>query len=831
MLLPGQHVLCADPASTSGYRIVPGNTNLSAGAFGVQASCAVGYEGAALVTPCDATGPYALSGCTAIVCTDADAQDGYAIGSSTNLDLSNGLIAADVACAVGYGPGPIIAACTASGAPYTLSGCERLFCSDSDCGSTQELKDGAASTLPALGVATSPEICCDKREGYCALNNEDLANHTELFTTADGEESYQVPCGPGYAEKSQAPAIRGDTRSECCDRVFCTAAVCLDTQMLVQGSELLPSDGIDATAGICCKNITGMCGGNFDASEDFDPAACYPWTSYRTDPNKWPYEVDGKDAAAQREACCGMADMHFFMFLGGAALFGCCFGVQKGKILHATNLDKVEQRMEASAEKKAHLRRKRNRKKKSKKQQAKLVEAANENHLKFSGSLSAAVDSEDFEGAIALMKKRDMAREELEDLGQDTPWKESFPETGTTTMNVNPLMMGDDSFSEEEDVPSPSIKVDNPMRDEPAPPPPPEPEPEPAPAPKKEKKSKKNKKENKKKKDAEKKAATPAPVPVPTEAKPTDVKPKAMTDEELKAAVKAAEQTAKDHKKHQAKVTDEFGKRFPNQHMKAQGAALSADKAVHKDARKLAAKAHAAATMAHTLEEHRDLAQKEAAAALAQSEVARLAKEEAEKAAEVNRLTLAEAQEAAALELKAALDVKEKAEVLKEKALVDVDHYKEQVASLQAELKNQQDATTYATNDAAMAEAAAIGHKDSAKEAKAALTATQQRIELDAEQKIAAAERSQCEALDKLEQVEANMQDLEKELLEVKTADEALRPAKALLESATGKIATAKEEERKWKASAMEARAKLKEQEKVTKVAAKQAEKDAQVAK
>ena len=218
--------------------MVSGNLNLSAGAFGVQVRCLAGYEGMAVATECTVSGPYSLSGCNPIVCTDAAAQTGYVISPATNLDLSQGALDHNAVCASGYGPAPVVMACTTTGAPYTLAGCDRVFCARKDCAITQMLKPNATENLPLLGVDVTDTICCDKREGYCSVNRNATGNHTEL-AVLNGEVTYQVVCGPGYGLIQDSRLLELQRPDVCCERLFCTAAACAVTQKLTEGYELL----------------------------------------------------------------------------------------------------------------------------------------------------------------------------------------------------------------------------------------------------------------------------------------------------------------------------------------------------------------------------------------------------------------------------------------------------------------------------------------------------------------------------------------------------------------------------------------------------------------
>ena len=326
-MVVGPSIVCSHP-DVVGYTIVTGNLNLTDGAFGVQAICSAGYEGEARATECEATGPYTLQGCTAIVCTEpVDAPAGYIVSGAANLDLSAGALEVDVECAAGYGPAPRVTWCSTTNTPYRLAGCDRVFCSRSDCPLTQALKPNAVSTLPEEGVAATPEICCDVREGHCSLNANATGNHTELARRRGQNgyvDTYQVACGPGYGLVAGSDELEKQTVEECCERLFCTEAACSRTQMLIKDYQYLPDDGVDVSADICCVPVEGRCGGNFASAENFLPDDCSLWTRYRTEPNLF-VSPSTDPLEARRQACCGIHDQDVLMLLGVVALFA-CFG-------------------------------------------------------------------------------------------------------------------------------------------------------------------------------------------------------------------------------------------------------------------------------------------------------------------------------------------------------------------------------------------------------------------------------------------------------------------------------------------------------------------------
>ena len=271
------------------------------------------------------------------MCLQAPAQQGYVINDAVNLNLGDGPIRADVTCATGFGPEAQVTACQRSGEPYSVAGCRRVFCARTDCAITQMLKPGATESLPPLGVAVTDEICCDRREGFCKWNRNATGNHTQLAVSS-GHDTYQVDCGSGYGLVAGAESIEKQTRGECCERLFCTAADCAATQRLKKGYELLPPDGVDVSDTLCCDPIEGMCGGNHDPTTDFSPDDCYPWSNYRDTPHQWLSPVTDS-LGKRRRACCGIDDRNVLLWLIAALLAGCCGGAHHGKVKAVARLE------------------------------------------------------------------------------------------------------------------------------------------------------------------------------------------------------------------------------------------------------------------------------------------------------------------------------------------------------------------------------------------------------------------------------------------------------------------------------------------------------------
>ena len=128
-----QPVVCSQPSDITGYTVTETQLNVATG-FEVTPACATGYEGTAAVTACTASGAYALSGCTAIVCTQPSDTTGYTV-TETQLNVATGFdvtVQCDATTHSEHGHedvSPVAIACTTSG-PYRLRGCT---CTDCVC--------------------------------------------------------------------------------------------------------------------------------------------------------------------------------------------------------------------------------------------------------------------------------------------------------------------------------------------------------------------------------------------------------------------------------------------------------------------------------------------------------------------------------------------------------------------------------------------------------------------------------------------------------------------------------------------------------------------------
>ena len=113
-------IQCASPEN-SHYVLTEKNT--VAQSFDVAATCARGYEGTAVVTPCSKTGQqYQLSGCkySTTTCVAPKATDGYLV---TESHLRKIIFDVSVQCAPGYQGTAKATKCNLDREAYTLSGC------------------------------------------------------------------------------------------------------------------------------------------------------------------------------------------------------------------------------------------------------------------------------------------------------------------------------------------------------------------------------------------------------------------------------------------------------------------------------------------------------------------------------------------------------------------------------------------------------------------------------------------------------------------------------------------------------------------------------------
>ena len=117
--------MCTDP-ETTGYTMA--NTQLDMVGFEVSGVCAANYVGSVTVTPCFTSGPYTVSGCSPVVCTDPETA-GYSM-TETELDTSQTFDVSG-ACAANYEGTVVVESCaTLGGGAYTVSGCSPVVCTD-----------------------------------------------------------------------------------------------------------------------------------------------------------------------------------------------------------------------------------------------------------------------------------------------------------------------------------------------------------------------------------------------------------------------------------------------------------------------------------------------------------------------------------------------------------------------------------------------------------------------------------------------------------------------------------------------------------------------------
>ena len=205
-------VICTTPDDTSGYTLTETQLDVVVG-FDVTAACAANYEasgdGPAASSCGSASGPYGLSGCSAVVCTRPTDITGYDI-QEFNLDLSRFDFAVGVVCAEGYeasGAGPSAASCGGASGEYQLSGCEPII-----CGEDQKVVANACvpcesgSTNAGGDDASGADTSCDAT--ICGVD-ERVSDHV------------CVPCASGR----NSPG--GDDASGCdtvCNENSCSAA-------------------------------------------------------------------------------------------------------------------------------------------------------------------------------------------------------------------------------------------------------------------------------------------------------------------------------------------------------------------------------------------------------------------------------------------------------------------------------------------------------------------------------------------------------------------------------------------------------------------------------
>ena len=259
-------------------------------------TCDDGYSTQTMALRADATTAYPAAGVATSVaecCVDI-------VGMCSN----NAGAVGDFTCPTGYEPkrdaaGTLLGSSIASAADMdtarrTTACCDRVYCAASDCSATTVLLANAATTLPAAGVAVSESVCCEDRAGMCTSN------------AASGDD---YSCPTGYAAKSGSESVAsaaGDSAADrtaaCCDRVFCTAELCLNPTKTLKpnAATTLPAAGTAVSTVECCDDRAGMCSGNAVTSSDYTCPVGYEDKSGTDDIAS----ASTDDAAARTAACC-----------------------------------------------------------------------------------------------------------------------------------------------------------------------------------------------------------------------------------------------------------------------------------------------------------------------------------------------------------------------------------------------------------------------------------------------------------------------------------------------------------------------------------------------
>jgi hypothetical protein len=113
MQFGGCGFVCTQPADTTGFIVTETQLNVATG-FAVTAGCADNYQGDATVDACASSGPYSLTGCSAIVCTQPADTTGFASIVETQLNVATGF-AVTAECADNYQGDATVDACASSG--------------------------------------------------------------------------------------------------------------------------------------------------------------------------------------------------------------------------------------------------------------------------------------------------------------------------------------------------------------------------------------------------------------------------------------------------------------------------------------------------------------------------------------------------------------------------------------------------------------------------------------------------------------------------------------------------------------------------------------------
>eukprot|EP01043_Picozoa_sp_COSAG02_P064997 COSAG02_NODE_9672_length_2147_cov_1.667969_1_plen_699_part_10 len=279
-------IVCAAPSTTPGYRVTAtANLDLSVGEVDVTATCAMGFYGSVVVTPCSVNGAeYTLSGCAAIVCAGrTSATPGYVVAAETNLDLSQpGGLAVEATCAEGYEGTAAAAECSSHMEVYRLAGCSPIVCTAplDTTGYVQvvanlDLSVGtfAVDVSCANGYAgTAEATACTASGAYFLSGCSSI-----VCTTPSSTTGYMAPvetnldlsvsafhvwstCAPGYSGTATAVSCTtsGEYTLTGCAPIVCTRPAFVRGYSNVQEANLDLSAGAFAVSAVCASGFQGV---------------------------------------------------------------------------------------------------------------------------------------------------------------------------------------------------------------------------------------------------------------------------------------------------------------------------------------------------------------------------------------------------------------------------------------------------------------------------------------------------------------------------------------------------------------------------------------------
>ena len=236
--------LCSAPSDATGYTVT--EVALAGSKFDVTAECAVGYLGTAAVAACTADGQaYTLSGCEKDkLCVAPSDVTGYDV---TEVALLESKFEVTVTCAPGYLGTAAVAACSADGEAYTLSGCEKdkLCSAPSDATGytvTEVALAGSKFDVTAecavgyLGTAAVAACTADgqaytlsgcEKDKLCVAPSDVTGYDVTEVALLESKFEVTVKCAPGYLGTAAAAACSADgeayTLSGCEKDKLCSA--------------------------------------------------------------------------------------------------------------------------------------------------------------------------------------------------------------------------------------------------------------------------------------------------------------------------------------------------------------------------------------------------------------------------------------------------------------------------------------------------------------------------------------------------------------------------------------------------------------------------------